>query len=83
MNFIFIYLSIYFVISFLITTYVMFNKESVWDAETLPVVLENEKLVSVILFLTSPFIVMLGVLLFIIDKLSKLLKKCCDESGVK
>ena len=51
MNFMFIYLSIYFVISFLITTYVMFNKESVWDVETLHVVLENEKLVSVILFL--------------------------------
>ena len=75
MNFMFIYLSIYFVISFLITTYVMFNKESVWDAETLPVVLENEKLVSVILFLTSPFIIMFGILLFVIDKLSKLLKK--------
>ena len=83
MNFMFIYLSIYFVISFLITTYVMFNKESVWDAETLPVVLDNEKLVSVILFITSPFIVTLGVLLFVIDKLSKLLKKGCDESGVK
>lgn len=79
----FIYLSIYFVISFLITTYVMFNKESVWDVETLHLVLENEKLVSVILFLTSPFIVMFGILLFVIDKLSKLSKKGCGESGVK
>lgn len=83
MNFMFIYLSIYFVISFLITTYVMFNKESVWDVETLHLVLENEKLVSVILFLTSPFIVMFGILLFVIDKLFNLLKKGCDESGVK
>lgn len=83
MNFMFIYLSIYFVISFLITTYVMFNKESVWDAETLPVVLENERLWCIVLFLTSPVIVMLGILLFVIDKLSNFLKKGCDESGVK